>query len=68
MQKHVKILINEDGSTEIDLIEGFSGMSCVEKSKEIELLIGGAQIEQKQKPEYYEGGDVSVDLGIDLGM
>lgn len=68
MQKHVKILINEDGSTEIDLIEGFSGMSCVEKSKEIELLIGGEQIEQKQKPEYYEGGDVSVDLGIDLRM
>ena len=62
------ITINEDGSTEIDLLEGFSGMSCVEKSKEIELLIGGSQVEQKQKPEYYEGGDVSIDLGIDIGM
>ena len=41
-------------------------MSCVEKSKEIELIIGGEQVEQKEKPEMYEGGDVSVDLGIDL--
>lgn len=64
--KKVDIIINEDGSTEIDLVEGFSGMSCVEKSKEIELLIGGEQIDRKEKPEMYEGGDVSIDLGIDL--
>lgn len=64
--KKATITINEDGSTEIDLKEGFSGMSCVEKSKEIELLIGGEQVEQKQKPEMFESGDVSVDLGIDL--
>ena len=47
--KKATITINEDGSTEIDLKEGFSGMSCVEKSKEIELLIGGEQVEQNQK-------------------
>lgn len=64
--KHAVISINEDGTVEVDLQEGFSGMSCVEKSKEIQLLIGGEQIEQKEKPEMFEGGDVSVDLGIDL--
>lgn len=64
--KRATITINEDGSTEIDLKEGFSGMSCIEKSKEIELLIGGEQVEQKQKSEMFEGGDVSIDLGIDL--
>ena len=64
--KRATITINEDGSTEIDLKEGFSGMSCIEKSKEIELLIGGEQVEQKQKPEMFKGGDVSIDLGIDL--
>ena len=31
--KRATITINEDGSTEIDLKEGFSGMSCIEKSK-----------------------------------
>lgn len=64
--KHAVLTINEDGTVEVDLQEGFSGMSCVEKSKEIELIIGGQQIDQKEKPEMYEGGDVSVDLGIDL--
>lgn len=64
--KHAVLTINEDGTVEVDLQEGFSGMSCVEKSKEIELIIGGQQIDQKEKPEMYEGEDVSVDLGIDL--
>lgn len=66
--KKVIITIAEDGTSEIDLIEGFSGMSCIEKSKEIELILGGDQLEQKQKPEMYEGGDVSIDLGIDIGF
>lgn len=66
--KKVTITIAEDGTSEIDLVEGFSGMSCIEKSKEIELILGGDQIEQKQKPEMYEGGDVSIDLGIDIGF
>ena len=39
--KQMDITINMDGTTDIDLKEGFSGMSCVEKSKQIELIIGG---------------------------
>lgn len=66
--KRMVITIEEDGTADIDLQEGFSGMSCVEKSKEIEVLLGGVQVEQKEKPEMYEGGDVSVDLGIDIGF
>lgn len=66
--KRMVITIEEDGTADIDLQEGFSGMSCVEKSKEIEVILGGTQVEQKQKPEMYEGGDVSVDLGIDIGF
>lgn len=63
--KKMDITINTDGSTEIDLQEGFSGMSCVEKSKQIELIIGGTQVEQKEKPEYYEQ-ETSIDIGIDI--
>ena len=63
--KQMDITINMDGITDIDLKEGFSGMSCVEKSKQIELIIGGTQVEQKEKPEYYEP-DTSVDIGIDI--
>lgn len=66
--KRMVITIEEDGTADIDLQEGFSGMSCVEKSKEIEVILGGVQVEQKQKPEMYEGDDISVDLGIDIGF
>ena len=63
--KIVDITINSDGTTDIDLKEGFSGMSCVEKAKQIELIIGGPVIEQKEKAEYYEQ-DESIDLGINI--
>lgn len=66
--KRMTITISEDGMADIDLKEGFSGMSCIEKSKEIELILGGEQVEQKQKPEMFEDGSVSVDLGIDIGF
>ena len=66
--KKMVITINADGTSDIDLQEGFSGMSCVEKSREIELILGGEQVEQKTKPEMYEGGDISIDLGIDIGF
>ena len=44
--KRMQITINADGTSDIDLQEGFSGMSCIEKSKEIEQLEGmGTTIE-----------------------
>ena len=67
--KRMTITIAEDGTADIDLLEGFSGMSCVEKSREIELILGGQQIEQQAKPEMYDGsGDISIDLGINIGF
>ena len=62
--KQIEITINGDGTTDIDLKEGFSGMSCVEKSKQIELIVGGTPIKREEKPEYYE--PESIDLGIDI--
>lgn len=65
--KKAKIVINEDGTTDIDLLEGFGGSSCAETSKQIELILGGGQVAQKEKPEYYDNEqDASVQLGIDL--
>ena len=66
--RRMQITINADGTSDIDLQEGFSGMSCIEKSKEIEVILGGEKVEQKQKPEMFEGDDISIDLGIDIGF
>lgn len=64
----VEITVHRDGTTDIDLKEGFAGVGCVETSKKLELIIGGKTVETKEKPEMFEGGDVSVDLGIDLKL
>lgn len=66
--KLVEITIHRDGTRDIDLKEGFAGTGCIETSKKLELIIGGTAVESKEKPEMYEGGDVSVDLGIDLKL
>ena len=52
--KKVNITIDEKGNYEIDFIEGFSGVSCAEKAKEIQLLLGGMEEDEVKKPEYYD--------------
>lgn len=63
--KRMAITINQDGTTDIDLQEGFAGMSCVEKAKQIELIIGGQEVDQREKPSFYEP-DNPVNIGIDI--
>ena len=54
MQK-IKLVVDEKGNVEYDLVEGFSGASCEVKAKNIEVLIAGAgNTETKYKPEYYQ--------------
>ena len=39
--KRVRIEIDEKGNYTMDLLEGFSGMSCSQKAKELQVLLGG---------------------------
>lgn len=57
--KEIRITINEDGTTDIDFREGYKGTSCIEKSREIELLLGAKETTHKKKDSYYE--EESVD-------
>ena len=52
--KRANITVDEKGNYEIDLIEGFSGVSCAEKAKEIQILIGGIETNETKKPEYFD--------------
>lgn len=58
--KRMKITIEQDGNYDLDLGEGFSGVSCIEKSKEIELILGGTETDAKTKDSYYDEGDTNV--------
>ena len=50
--KKMQITINADGTSDIDLQEGFSGMSCVEKSKEGYSAVGTLD-DAAQKFDFY---------------
>lgn len=63
--KRAKFIIDTKGGVEIDLGEGFSGLSCLEKAKEIEILIGGTETDSKLKDSYYEGDSLMSDIFVD---
>jgi hypothetical protein len=59
--KKVEIIINEDGSYEIDCKEGFAGVSCDKKTLEIISICGGAEKDAKRKDEWYDGNGDNFD-------
>ena len=63
----MQITIHEDGNFDIDLQEGFTGQSCVEKANIIAVSLGnGTPSQEKKKDEYYQmesESDIKVLLG-----
>ena len=53
--KKIELTINEDGSYNIEMLEGFQGQSCAQKAQNIISIIGGVEKDTKYKPEYYDG-------------
>lgn len=60
--QRAKIIIDKTGNYAIDLIEGFSGMSCEQKADQIALICGGIETDRKEKPEYYDSEDLNNDI------
>ena len=53
--KKIELTINEDGSYNIERLEGFQGQSCAQKAQNIISIIGGVEQDTKYKPEFYDG-------------
>ena len=65
MEKRVvKFVIPKDGSYRMEAMEGFAGQDCINKTKDIELILGGQQIDEGKKDEYYGGGDNPAEINI----
>ena len=52
--KRIELTINEDGSYNIDMAEGFAGQSCAQKAANIISILGGVEQDTKVKPEYWD--------------
>lgn len=63
--KRVQFKIDAKGNYEIDMGEGFQGMSCEQKAQQMQIIIGGNEKDSEKKPEYYEDNDGLLN---DLGM
>lgn len=55
----VEIIINSKGGFSLEAKEGFSGTSCVERTKDLELALGGHTISQEKTKDFYKPDDTS---------
>lgn len=55
----VEIRINEEGGFTFQAKEGFSGSSCVERTKDLELALGAHEISKEKTKEFYSPDDFS---------
>lgn len=60
--QRARITIDKEGNYTIDLMEGFSGMSCEQKADQIALICGGIEKDRREKPEYYDSEDMFNDM------
>lgn len=58
----IRVIIDKEGNYTLDLIEGFSGMSCEQKADAIVSICGGIETKREEKPEYYDSEDVLNNL------
>lgn len=64
-KRTVKIKIAKDGTYTLEAMEGFSGESCVEKTKNLEIILGGTAVARGKKDEYY-AGDGTPELVLNI--
>lgn len=50
----VEIRVNPKGGFTFEAKEGFSGSSCVEKTKDLEIALGGRTISTEKTADYYK--------------
>lgn len=55
----VEIRINKEGGFTFKALEGFSGSSCVERTRNLELALGGHAISTEKTDDYYKTDDSS---------
>ena len=63
-KKQVLITVKKDGTYSVKPQEGFSGTSCVEQTKDLEILLGGEMVSQEKTSEYYDGDTPDIDLNL----
>lgn len=54
-KRKIRITIDKKGGYKFEAMEGFNGESCIEKTKNIEMVLGGTAVASGKKDDYYNG-------------
>lgn len=63
----IEIRIKKDGSYTLEAKEGFAGESCRDKTKQLELMLGGEAVSSENTSAYYDY-DGSDDMNLNLNL
>lgn len=62
----VEITIKKDGSYTFEAKEGFKGESCRTQTRQLEMVLGGTAEGSQNTKDYYDGGDMDINLDLKL--
>lgn len=60
----IEIRIDKTGGFTFEAKEGFAGQSCTEKTKDLEIALGGVIVDSEKTDDYYKDGDNPLNLNI----
>lgn len=63
----IQIRIKKDGSYTLEAKEGFAGESCRDKTKQLELMLGGEAVSTENTSAYYDNDDFD-DMNLNLNL
>lgn len=66
-KRKIKVVINKKGNYTLEALDGFVGQSCREKTRDLEILLGGEYQSSENTKRYYDD-DGNNDINLDLGL
>jgi len=65
-KKSIEIVIDKTGNFALEAKEGFAGENCLSQTKDIEIVLGGIEIDDGKTNAFYDGDDSPVSINLDL--
>lgn len=53
-QRRIQFIIDKEGNITVKTLEGFSGTTCTEKMQQLQVSLGGEQIDSGKTSAYYD--------------
>ena len=63
-KRNIQIKIDAKGNFTFEAKEGFAGTSCVEQTRQLELVLGGNETDGGKTSAYYDGDDNPISINL----